>query len=84
MNRHAVRAEEGRNLLALHRGAIATGDRARRLREECEVLRAPAAANRAAASVEEVDADASGGAGGEHRLLGAVELPERRELPGVL
>ena len=83
-----VGAEEGSDLLALHRRAVpprlARADRPRRLREEGQVLRAAAAADRAAAAVEEVDAHVGGGAGGEDGLLGAVKLPERRELAGVL
>ena len=71
----AVGAEEGRDLLALHRRAVpprlAGADRPRRLREERQVLRAAAAADRAAAAVEEVDAHVCGGAGGEDGLLGS-------------
>ena len=84
IDRHFFRREEGLDLLPLHGDSIPAVDRAGRLREEAEVEGASSSANRATAAMEKAQAHTGGAADVEQILHRHVQLPERRELAGVL
>ncbi len=74
-----------RDDLALLGEADAAVDAARRLREDRVVRRTAAAADRAAAAVEEAQLDAAAvGEGCDERALALVQRPVRREVAAVL
>mmetsp|Transcript_12574 Transcript_12574/g.41215 ORF Transcript_12574/g.41215 Transcript_12574/m.41215 type:complete len:474 (+) Transcript_12574:1590-3011(+) len=84
VHRHTGRAEVRVDLLALHGDPVTARDGPRGLREESQVLRPAAAADGAAAAVEERDARVGLGRHLEQILLRGVQLPERGQLARVL